>query len=123
MITSGAHHRPSLSPSQAPAPAATVGKAAVAAGATKRVSAISASDAMNNTAPAPASTIPDASAQVTIAAITAMYATSGPKSSRWPARPAARRNLAPEAPATTTIGIAAISNAPVEPPCRVRPIT
>src|SRR5205823_4732842 len=48
------------------------GKVAVAAAPTNRVSAISASDAMNSTAPAAASTLPEAIAHVTIAAITAM---------------------------------------------------
>jgi hypothetical protein len=64
---------------------------------TKRVSAISASEAMNSTAPAAASTLPEATAHVTIAAITAMYATERTKEllvtagARRPEKPCAEK--------------------------------
>jgi hypothetical protein len=78
---------------------------------------------MNRSAPAIASPFPEASAQLTIAAITAMYATSGPTSDRSPSRVAARRKRAPSRPATTATGIATRRIVVTAAPSRVNPTT
>src|SRR5882762_5232183 len=70
-------------------------------GRTKRFQAIRASDAKNSDAPAAARVLPVASAHVTMALITAMYATTGPASPALGPRRTARTMRVPTTAATT----------------------